>query len=88
MPDTTNQMIVDAWNNRTAYFKALGQSLPARDTGIFNAWRREWLAGRYRGPVESQEYDTVDTRGVKVRAQDFGGSICHWYPLTSVAVWV
>lgn len=86
--DTTNQMIVELWANRAPFFKAMGQPLPRRDTGIFNSWRAELLAGRYRGPVMSDEYATVDTHGVAVVAQDYGGGTAHWYKKTGVTNWL
>jgi len=89
MTDTTNQMIVDLYNSMEKYFVAIYGTLPARDSGIFkSAYGPERLAGRFRGIPLTPEYDTVDTRGVAVRAQNWSGGICHWYPKTSVAVWM
>lgn len=89
MVDTTNQMIVDLWNSQIPYFKALGLPLPARDTGIFNsAYHVELPAGRSRGVPQSPEYQTVDSRGVPVTAQNFSGGIAHYYPKTGMTVWM
>lgn len=71
--DNFNQMVVDLWNSQEAYFKALGQELPARDTGIFTMWRQAWLDGHFKGVPLSREYPLGG--GV---AQNFAGGTAHW----------
>ena len=71
--DAFNQMVVDLWNSQTAYFTALGQSLPPRDTGIFGFWRQAWIDGHFRGVPLSHEYSL--NGGV---AQNFAGGTAHW----------
>lgn len=68
-----NTMVVDLWNSQEAYFKALGQELPARDTGIFAMWRQAWLDGHFKGVPLSREYPL----GAGI-AQNFAGGTAHW----------
>jgi len=89
MTDTTNQMIVDLYTSMEKYFVTIYGVLPARDSGIFkSAYGSERLAGRFRGVPLGPEYDTVDERGVPIKAQNWSGGICHWYPKTSLAIWM
>lgn len=85
-----NTMIVQLWNSQEAYFKALGQPLPPRDTGIFGAWRNELLAGHFRGVVLSAEYPITDPDGSgdPCVAQNFAGGTCRWNKRTNQATWL
>jgi hypothetical protein len=86
MPDTTNQMIVDMYNSMQAYWeKIYGTPMPPRGSGIFNAAYHSTIN---RGVPRGPEYHTVDARGVAIVAQNWSGGVCHWYPLTNIAVWV
>jgi hypothetical protein len=86
MPDTTNQMIVDMYSSMETFWqKVYGTPLPKRGSGIFNS---AYHSAQNRGVPLGPEYPTVDTRGVAVVAQNWSGGVCHWYPLTGVAVWL
>lgn len=88
--DAINTMIVELWASQEAYFKALGQTLPPRDTGIFGAWRNELLAGHFRGVVLSGEYPVTDPDGSgdPCVAQNFAGGTCRWNKRTNQATWI
>lgn len=84
-----DQMVVDLWNSQAAYFKALGQPLPPRDTGIFNAWRDQLAQDRYRGVPTSAEYSIHDDTVTAIcTAQNFSGGTCIWNHATSTARWL
>lgn len=84
-----DQMVVDLWNSQVAYFKALGQPLPPRDTGIFNAWRSELSNGHYRGVPTSAEYSIHDASTADpCVGQNFSGGTCIWNHATSKARWL
>ena len=71
--------IIAIWASQASYFKGIQQSLPARDTGIFDSWRRALLRGSFKGVPISQEYacPTADGTGTTV-AQNFAGGTCLW----------
>lgn len=71
--DAFNKGVVDLWNSQESYFKALGQELPPRDTGIFAMWRQAWLDGHFKGVPLSHEYPL--NGGV---AQNFAGGTATW----------
>lgn len=85
-----NTMIVELWASQEAYFKAIGQALPPRDTGIFGVWRNELLSGRYRGVPLSGEYTMTDPDGSgdPCVAQNFAGGTCRWNKRTNQATWI
>lgn len=82
----SNQTAVDVWNSQLAYFTALKQPLPPRDTGIFHAWVNEWKAGRFKGVPLSDEWPITMPDGGKGLAQNYGGGTCTWYK--GVAGWL
>lgn len=84
-----DQMVVDLWQSQTAYFNALGQPLPPRDTGIFNAWRNELGNGHYRGVPTSHEYSIHDANSPDpCSAQNFSGGTCVWNHTASTGRWL
>ncbi len=82
----SNQTAVDVWNSQLAYFTALKQPLPPRDTGIFHAWVNEWKAGRFKGVPLSDEWPITMPDDGKGLAQNYGGGTCTWYK--GVAGWL
>jgi N-acetylmuramoyl-L-alanine amidase-like protein len=69
--DTTiNESIVQIWNDCQWVLGNL-HGIPPRDTVIFNAWRSELIAGRFRGiPLMNQE-PGVDFDGAVITRQQF-----------------
>jgi N-acetylmuramoyl-L-alanine amidase CwlA len=62
-----NTMVVSIWKTYR------------RDTGLFNEWRNQLLAGNYKGAPSSNEYNTVDPdSNVATVAQDYGSNTCLW----------
>jgi len=84
-----DQMVVDLWQSQAGYFKALGQPLPPRDTGIFASWRDQLSNGHYRGVPTSAEYSIHDSQSADpCTAQNFAGGTCIWNHRTSVGKWL
>lgn len=79
--DTFNQMVVQYWT----VFQHTTGALP-RDTGIFKAWREEFLAGKFRGEPLSPEIAGVDAHGNAIVYQVFNGSTAIW--ASGKAVWM
>jgi hypothetical protein len=78
MVNAQDTFIVFLWELATPYFKAVGSTLPARDTGIFNSWRDAYLKGNFKGMVLTPEIHTKDKNGNDVIIQAFTGGICQW----------
>jgi hypothetical protein len=72
MPDdsTINESIVQIWND-CQYILGSLHGIPPRDTVIFNAWRDELIAGRYRGVALMNQQPGVDFNGKSVTRQQF-----------------
>jgi hypothetical protein len=87
MGQFSNQAAIDVWNSQQGYFTALGQKLPARDTGIFNAWTAAWKAGYFKGVCLSHEYHLTLPDGSAGVAQNFAGGTCTWNQ-HAVAAWL
>jgi hypothetical protein len=81
----SNELCVAVWNS---YFSSIGKPPPLRDTGIFNAWRSQWMDGNYKGCCLSAEYPVTLENGDPGVAQNFAVGTCVWNKKTSSATWL
>jgi hypothetical protein len=51
---------------------------PPMGTGIFQAWKAAWQAGKHYGPPLTGEYPSVNTAGQAIKVQEFAHARCEW----------
>jgi len=76
------QSAIDTWNSTTHLF---GGTPPRRDTGIAEAWFRQYRHAPLPPPL-TQEFDSVDWGGTHIVVQLFGHLRAEWYG--DHAIWV
>jgi hypothetical protein len=74
----SNDGCVAVWQSKYTGFVGNGAS---RLTGIFDMFRSEWIAGRFRGAPDGPEYDFPTTWGLG-KAQNFGSNTAWWFDAT------
>ena len=47
-------------------------------SGIYQAWLADYIQGKYHGPPQSHEYDSVDWSGNPIIIQEFAYGWCEW----------
>jgi N-acetylmuramoyl-L-alanine amidase len=75
----SDALCIIVWDS---FFNTMGHNtilaIPPRDTGIFNEWRSQWIAGNFKGACLGWEYATILPNGHKGVGQNFGGGTCLW----------
>jgi N-acetylmuramoyl-L-alanine amidase len=78
----SNTLCVEVWSSSPVI------PLPKRDTGIFNLWRAEWIAGHFKGVALSPEYAVTLSDGRAGVAQNFAGGTAYWANDGSESGWL
>lgn len=72
-----------------SFFRQQGISIPRRDTGIMNSWRKRWKDdGEFLGCPLTDEYPLTLPNGHKGVGQNFATTTCVWDSVTSTPFWL